>query len=112
MKRSDFDAYAANLKKARAWCARQFAKRYSWRVGHASHLACEILREADSKFSLGSRGDEGWCDTVGDEGVSYLNQGDTYDLTLCVLTSHRSARFVVSSWGDIAERQERDNETP
>lgn len=97
--------YTARLKKARAWCVRQFSKRYSWRDIHASHLAVEILKEADAKFALGSCGDEGWCNAVGGRGVSYLNQGDSYALTLCVLTSHRSARFVVSSWGGIAERR-------
>lgn len=97
----------ATLKKARNWCVRQFAKRYA-RNSHASHLACEILREADKRFALESHGDEGWCDDVGSDGVSYLNMGDTYTLTLCVKTSPRSARFVVSSWGDLREAEERE----
>lgn len=98
------------LKKARLWCARQFSKRYSWRDGHASHLACQILREAEEKFTLETFGDEGWCDEFGSEGVSYLNTGDPYTLTLCVETSARSAKFSVSSWGDIAEKRERESE--
>lgn len=93
------------LKKARDWCARQFAKRYS-RNSHASHLASEILREADKRFALESHGDEGFCDPSGVDGISYLNMGDTYALTLCAETSHRSARFVVSSWGDLYESVE------
>ncbi len=32
--------------------------------------------------------------------VQYINMGDTYDLTICF----HEERFVVSSWGDIAER--------
>lgn len=36
------------------------------------------------------------------EGLSYVNMGDTYMTTL--IYDHRSGRFVVSSWGDIVER--------
>jgi hypothetical protein len=32
--------------------------------------------------------------------VQYINMGDTYDLTICF----HKGRFVVGSWGDIAER--------
>jgi hypothetical protein len=99
------------LRRARTWCARQFSARYSWRDGHASHLACQILREADEKFALESFGDEGFCDEIGSEGVSYLNMGDTYTLTLCVETSARSAKFLVSSWGAIAERSESERDS-
>lgn len=91
------------LTRARRWCAREFAKRYE-RTSHASHLADEILKEADAKFALDSHGVEGWCDGVGNEGVSYLNMDDTYTLTLVCETSNRSARFSVNSWGNIAER--------
>ena len=37
---------------------------------------------------------EGYCD--------YVNFGDTYDMTVCYFQH----RFIVSSWGDIAERYE------
>ena len=95
------------LKRARRWCATQFAKRYDLRLGHASHLACAILREADERYSLESFGTEGCTDTT-QEGVSYLNMADTYTLTICVETSSRSARFVVASWGDLAEKRENE----
>lgn len=36
------------------------------------------------------------------EGLSYVNMGDTYDTTL--IYDHGKGRFVVSSWGDIVER--------
>lgn len=92
------------LKKARAWCVRQFAARYD-RSAHASHLACQILRESDAKFSLESFGVEGHAWTT-QEGFSYLNMGDTYALTLTVETSARSARFRVASWGAIFEARD------
>lgn len=98
------------LKEARDWCEAQFSERYT-RSFHASHLACEILREADEKFSLESFGDEGWCDEVGADGVSYLNMGDPYVLTIVVETSPRSARFSVGCWADVApDRDEEDSE--
>jgi hypothetical protein len=34
-------------------------------------------------------------------GYSYVNTGETYDLTL--MYDHKKRRFLVSSWGDIAE---------
>jgi hypothetical protein len=97
------------LRKARLWCARQFAKRYT-RNNHASHLASEILMEADKRFSLESFGDEGWCDDVGSDGVSYLNTGDSYTTTITCETSHRSARFRVECYADAVERGERASE--
>ena len=42
-------------------------------------------------------------DTVYDkDGLDYVNMGDTYDTTL--IFDHRKGRFIVSSWGDIVER--------
>lgn len=98
------------LKNARRWCASQFSKRYD-RSSHASHLACEILREAEKRYDLCTCGDEGFCDETGATGVSYLNTGESYALTLCVETSRYSARFLVASWGDLAERAERERES-
>jgi hypothetical protein len=39
----------------------------------------------------------------GGNGVDYVNRGDTYDTTL--MFDYEKGRFVVSSWGDIVERQ-------
>jgi len=64
----------SKMKQARAWCARQFAKRRNEHV-HASFLAREILEEADAKFGLGSDGVEGWSSRSGETGVQYLNFG-------------------------------------
>jgi hypothetical protein len=36
------------------------------------------------------------------DGLDYVNMGDTYDTTL--IFDHRKGRFIVSSWGDIVER--------
>ena len=37
------------------------------------------------------------------DGLSYVNLGDTYDTTL--LYDHKTGRFSVGSWGDIVEKQ-------
>ena len=37
------------------------------------------------------------------DGLSYVNMGDTYDSTL--LYDHKTGRFSVGSWGDIVEKQ-------
>jgi hypothetical protein len=37
------------------------------------------------------------------DGLSYVNMGDTYDTTL--LYDHKTGRFSVGSWGDIVEKQ-------
>jgi hypothetical protein len=47
-----------------------------------------------------------WCDVV----ATYCNAGDTYDCTvLCVRgdSSFDSPRFLVTSWGDFVERNEK-----
>jgi hypothetical protein len=38
-------------------------------------------------------------------GLMYVNMGDTYDTT--IIYDYKTDRFVVSSWGDIVERQPR-----
>lgn len=88
---------AETLKKARLWCARQFSKRYN-RLTHASHLASEILKEADERFKLESFGVEGFCDQVGASGCDYLNMGDSYTQTLYVKTNRYAARFSVGCY--------------
>jgi hypothetical protein len=41
----------------------------------------------------------------GQPGLMFVNMGDTYDTTL--IYDFKTNRFVVSSWGDIVERQPR-----
>ena len=72
-------------------------------AGHASHAAAEALRWTEKHFALGTYGVEGFCDSVGNRGFSYLNTGETYDLTLGAYTDCHNARFVLTSWGDVAE---------
>lgn len=92
------------LTKARNWCARQFSKRRPDRYNeHPSHLASEILGEAETKYFLGTSGVEGFCDEVGASGLSYLNAGDTYAQTIICRTTRNSARFSVGDWGSIVE---------
>ena len=95
---------AATLNRARAWCRRQYAKRRADRYyEHPSHLAAEILREAEKRYDLGTCGDEGWCcDCGGRRGVTYLNTGDPYTLTLAFTSEPGRVRFRVTSWERLA----------
>jgi len=68
-------------------------------MGHSSHLAEKILEEASKKFELKDFGVEGFCNSVGTKGVSYLNYGDPYDATICVLSNGTKARFVYAGGG-------------
>lgn len=93
------------LKKARAYARRHYdrlRKDRNWQ-GHAGHAAAEALRLTEEEFDLGTFGVEGFCDQAGEAGFSYLNTGDTYALTVGVYTDYRHARFVLRSWGDVAE---------
>ena len=54
-------------------------------------------------LGTGTFGVEGWCDDCGRNGISYLNTGETYDLTICF--DSNSERFLIASYGDIAEQQ-------
>lgn len=72
-------------------------------AGHAGHAAAEALRHAEDQVGLGTFGVEGFCDPTGAQGFSYLNTGETYDLTLGAYTTYSTARFTLTSWGDVAE---------
>jgi len=76
--------------------------------GHPSHDAGKALEKAAAKTGWPHHfGVEGFCDEVGNRGVTYLNAGDTYDLTICAITTGwpwSDCRFVLSSWGAIVER--------
>lgn len=95
-----------NLKRARDWAARQFSNRWDGEE-HPSFVARRILEEASEMFEIGDFGVEGFTDSFGNDGVQYLNMGDTYDTTLLVQTTPRSARFSVGAWGDVVERNPR-----
>ena len=75
---------------------------------HPSHTATRVMLDAQIEFSdLGSFGVEGWCDDIGRDGFSYLNMGETYELT--ILFDSKTERFTVGTWGDTYERWERSN---
>jgi hypothetical protein len=63
--------------------------------------APRILQTADKM--MGGNGVERISGVGG--GLMYVNMGDTYDTTL--IYDYKTNRFVVSSWGDIVERQPR-----
>jgi hypothetical protein len=94
------------LKRAQKYARKKFNELREeggkW-AGHASHAAAEALRRAEEHVGLGTFGVEGFCDSAGSQGFSYLNTGETYDLTLGVYTTYATARFVLTSWGDVAE---------
>ena len=98
-----------DLAKVRRWCRAKYNHRRttggeSYR--HPSHTASDVMQSAEKKWpDLSTFGVEGWCDECGREGVSYLNTGDTYDLTICFHSGYE--RFFISSWGDAYEAWER-----
>jgi hypothetical protein len=66
-----------------------------------------LLEEADRLLNgNGVEYIQSHADTMrSQDGLSYVNKGDTYDTTL--LYDHKTGRFSVGSWGDIVERQPR-----
>jgi len=95
-----------DLQKIRRWCRAEYNKRRETEDCHPSHTASDVMQDAERKWpDLSTFGVEGWCDECGREGVSYLNTGDTYDLTICFHSGYE--RFSISSWGDAYEAWER-----
>ncbi len=97
------------LRRALRYCRAEYNRlRVSreYQYSHCSHPARKALENTEKRFSdLGTFGVEGFCfdpDSVSSGGLSYLNTGDSYEITLCFNSDTR--RFLVSSWGDIAER--------
>ena len=97
---------AAYLQNARRYAKRQFDKlRISaeYRHCHESHAVNQALLLTEQKYvDLGTFGVEGCTTDYGQDAftIQYLNSGETYEPTIC----YYKGRFVVSSWGDIAER--------
>jgi hypothetical protein len=93
------------LKLAIAWCRSEYRKRYNDHSGHVSHLASDIMEEAEKRFELPTHGVEGWSKTMV-RGVSYLNTGDSYGRTILFVSSDvHTGRWSLGAWGDIAERE-------
>ncbi len=95
------------LEKARRYARAQFNKlRQSpeYCYAHNSHSAAKALELTEKKFGsteLGTFGIEGFATGIR-EGISYLNTGDLYDLT--IIFKSESNRFAIASIGDILER--------
>lgn len=86
------------LKTARAYYERERDDYHH----HHSFLAVEAMEHAAQKHDVEHYGVEGWAITT-QRGVSYLNMGDTYALTLVAITDRWSCKFMVTSWGDLIE---------
>jgi len=96
------------VTKARNWCRRRFQwlrdNDFDNRYCHESHTVAQAMRETEAIYvDLGTFGVEGDCHLNGEGRFDhqYLNTGDSYELTIM----HYKGRFLVTSWGDIAERQ-------
>jgi hypothetical protein len=96
------------LKKARAYASGYFRRNREYSPGHSSHLASEALEQAGIKYAFG-HGVEGFCWNCGQEGISYINMGDGYDLTIYFDT--RTEQFRLGCWADVMERLERQGIT-
>lgn len=110
MTKDEIQQQLDKLRKARDWCANEFAKRDKKGL-HPSFLVAELLKEADQKFELGGFGVEGWSTHIqGTTGVSYLNFGDPYICTLFVWTRPDGARFHVAEggWAPYAPEDDTD----
>lgn len=93
-----------SLTDASLWANAEFKKR--WESQHPSFLAEQLLKEAAAKFNIEHHGVEGFSTSVaGATGVSYLNMGDPYTPTLCVVTDRMSARFTHerNGWSHLAQ---------
>jgi len=94
------------LRKAMRWCRRQYnrLRESDYTYCHCSFAADKAMERAEERFSdLGTFGVEGMV-FAGQfsDGLSYLNTGDSYDLT--ILFDSRRERFFIGSWGDFVER--------
>ena len=82
----------------------------NWRIGdvsrsHSSFAADGALQLTETRFvDLGTFGTEGFCsapDCSNTEGFTYLNSGDSYELT--VIFDSRSEQFRLGCIADFAE---------
>lgn len=92
------------LLRVLAFCKAEYNRRRTIEHCHCSHTASDIMRKAEQLFpDTGTFGCEGFCDGIGEHGVSYLNTGDCYGLTIIFQSSHNSGRWSIGCWGDIVE---------
>jgi len=90
------------LTRAIAYCRKEYRKRREHEHCHTSHTASDVMGECERLFpDLGTFGVEGFCDDIGNHGVSYLNTGDTYGRT--IIFRSESQRWSLGDWGSIVE---------
>jgi hypothetical protein len=98
-----------SMTKKQAETAKAFAKKMfdylcqrDRNYGHPSHNASLALQYTEQSLNLPTHGVEGWA-VDSRHGVSYINTGDLYDLTVVVRCSPKGARFSVESPATIIE---------
>lgn len=92
------------LERAFAYCRKEYKRSRQTEHCHESHTADDVMRECERLFpDLGTCGTEGFCSDDGAHGISYLNTGDTYALTIIFQTFPRSVRWLLGDWGTIVE---------
>jgi hypothetical protein len=70
---------------------------------HNSFPASDTLQKIEQMFpDLGTFGVEGLCDSLGEDGVTYLNVGDVYTRTICFYS--QSERFYIKTFEAFSSR--------
>lgn len=93
------------LRKIREFAKRRYDDIRLTDNSHCSHAAVEAIEEASQRFDTGY-GVEGFAtDEGGRHGITYLNMGDAYAVT--VIFDSRTERFRLGCWADIAENMSR-----
>ena len=88
-----------DYESVKKWMQRCYDK--PRRVERVMEAINEILGGYGVEQITDSQWDNYWCDG----GLLYVNMGDTYTETICYDT--RKNKWIVSSWGNIVERNEK-----
>ena len=70
-----------------------------------NELIHAAINEILGGYGIEAIRDNKWSHYHQDIGLTYVNMGDTYTMTVCYDT--RSDKWILSSWGDIIERNEK-----
>lgn len=68
---------------------------------HASHVAYQMLEDANKQFNLEYPGIEGWSLDCGAKGVNYLNPGDPYIETIFAWADFSTIEFKIATIEEI-----------
>lgn len=91
-----------NLEKALNWLNENKEELMSDKKGfHASVIAEEMLKIAESRYKLETFGTEGWSLDCGKRGVNYLNTGDSYIPTIFALATFNTIEFKIATIEDV-----------